>query len=202
MLADVSRRDAAGWHGLGLEIGRALRQEVEAAPTQAAMQRLYDYTVQKIVELPDDASERLRRSREFSGEIVRQMKGPAEEAMVAGRRWESLVKDVQDAGLHVQSSANTVARTETARASTTLQAVRAQHIGSELFQWITAEDADVRDLHRDLARGYRNGVKVGVGGGVYRWDDPPLLDDDRPGLPGTIYNCRCYALPVLPAVEE
>jgi len=201
MLADVSRRDAAGWHALGLEIGRALRQEVEAAPTQTAMQQLYDYAVAKITDLPDDATENLRRSRAFSAEIVRQMQGPAGEAVIAGRRWEGLVQQVRDAGLHVQSSANTVARTETARAATTLQAVRAKHIGSELFQWTTAGDVDVRELHAQLARGYRNGVKVGLGGGIYRWDDPPMLDDGQPGLPGTIWNCRCYAVPILPAIE-
>lgn len=197
MLADISRRDASGWHRLGLEIGRALKQEVERAPTAQAMGQLHGYMVEQILKLPDDASERLRQSRAFSAEIVRQMRGPAEEAMVAGRRWEGLTRQVREAGLHVQSSANTVARTETARAATTLQAVRAKHIGSELFQWLHTNDADVRPLHRELAR--RN---VGFGMGIYRWDDPPLLDDDRPGLPGTIWNCRCWAMPVLPPVPE
>ena len=193
MLADVSRRDAAGWHSLGQEIGRALKADVESAPIEPEIRKLYDYQVQKILELPDEATERLRQSRAFSADIVRQMQGPAEEAAVAGRRWEGLVKDVRDAGLHVQSSANTVARTETGRAASTIQAVRAQHIGSSTFQWITANDADVRPLHREIAE-----RDVGHGRGVYRYDDLPLLDDGQPGLPGGIWNCRCWIKPILP----
>lgn len=203
MLADVSRRDASSWHALGLEIGRALKQEVETAPVADKLQELYDYQVRKILELPDQAAEKLRKSREFSAQIVAEMQGPAEQAMVAGRRWEGLVKDVQAAGLHVQSSANTVARTETARAHATLQAVRAEHIGSDIFQWLTANDPEVRDLHYEIATTAAPTAKGrGVGRGLYRWDDPPLLDDDKPGLPGTIWNCRCYALPILPPIPS
>lgn len=197
MLADVSRRDALGWHQLGLEVNRALRKEIESAPTQSAMQDLYNYTVQKIVELPDGASERLRQSRAFSAEIIRQMRGSAEEAVIGGKRWEDLVKEVREAGLHVQSSASTVARTEVSRAHSVLQAVRAKHIGSELFQWISSRDAEVRPLHRELER-----RDVGYGRGIYRWDSPPDLDDGRPGLPGAIWNCRCLASPVLPALPD
>ena len=195
MLADVNRRDAAGWHKLGREIGQALGEEITSAPTQGAITDLYNYQIEQILKLPEDAAQHIRESRAFSAEIIQQMRGPAEEAMVGGRRWEDLTQKVRSEGLHVQSSAETVARTETARAASTLQAVRAKHIGSELFHWRTANDYEVRDLHRELA--VRN---VGYGPGIYRWDDPPELDDGRPGLPGTIWNCRCYAAPVLPAV--
>ena len=197
MLADVSRRDAAGWHQLGREIGQALGQEISTAPIQDTMTDLYNYQVEQILKLPEDAAERIRESRTFSAEIVQQMRGPAEEAMVGGRRWEDLMTKVRDEGLHVQSSAETVARTETARAASTLQAARAKYIGSELFIWKTAGDRTVRDLHDEISK--RN---VGYGRGIYRWDDPPELDDGRPGLPGTIWNCRCFAMPVLPAVGK
>ena len=102
MLADVSRRDAAGWHQLGREIGQALGQEIASAPTQDAITDLYNYQVEQILKLPADAAERIRESRAFSAEIVQQMRGPAEEAMVAGRRWEDLMQKVRDEGLRVE----------------------------------------------------------------------------------------------------
>jgi uncharacterized protein with gpF-like domain len=201
MLTDVSRRDANSWHKLGLQIGRGLKQEVESAPIQPTMQQLYDSQVEQILKIPADASMRVAVSRPFSAEIVRAMQGPATEAMTAGRRWEGLLQQIRDEKLHVQSSAATVARTETARAHSVLQAARAKHIGSVTFQWMTAGDADVRDLHRKLARGLdANGNKVGLGSGFYEYDNPPPLDDGRPGLPGTIYNCRCWMRPILPTV--
>jgi SPP1 gp7 family putative phage head morphogenesis protein len=113
------------------------------------------------------------------------------------QKWTDIVERSNNAGLTARANAETVARTEVARAHTTLQAVRAKHMGSELFEWRTAGDATVRDLHDQISK--RN---VGYGRGIYRWDEPPELDDGRPGLPGTIWNCRCYARPVLPAVGE
>jgi SPP1 gp7 family putative phage head morphogenesis protein len=195
MLADVSRRDAASWHRLGRQIGQGLREEIARAPVQDALQQLYDYQVEQILNIPDDAADYIRRSRERSAEIVEQMRGPAEEARVAGRRWEDLVKEISDTGRY-QSTPETVARTETARAATTLQAVRAKTIGAQMFQWMTANDLTVRPLHQQLAK-----RDVGFGPGIYRYDDLPLLDDGRPGLPGSIYNCRCFQLPILPALD-
>jgi SPP1 gp7 family putative phage head morphogenesis protein len=203
MLADVSRRDASGWHKLGREIGRALRREVEGAPIQDALEQSYNNTIDLILDLPQRATEQLRQSREHSADIIYQMRQEGEQAVIGGRRWEQMVDQVKAAGLDTQSSAETIARTETARAHNAVQAARAKHLGVGTFQWMTSNDLEVRPLHRNLARGLdANGNKIGLGGGIYRYDDLPLLDDGRPGLPGSIYNCRCYQLPILPTIPD
>jgi SPP1 gp7 family putative phage head morphogenesis protein len=186
MLADVSRRDLAGWHALGRQMSFGLRQHVEQVDMAQAIEEMYNYQVAKILELPDNASEQIRQSREFSANIVRQMRQRTISGEIAGTRWGDLVQHVYDTGLHVQSSANTVARTETARAASIIQTVRAQGIGSEGFIWRTSLDKDVRPLHRKLE------------GRFFTWAEPPILDDGKPGLPGTIWNCRCWSEVVLP----
>jgi uncharacterized protein with gpF-like domain len=47
-------------------------------------------------------------------------------------------------------------------------------------------DADVRESHAE------------VDGEVFNWNNPPTLSDGETTHPGEIYNCRCYAEPVLP----
>lgn len=55
------------------------------------------------------------------------------------------------------------------------------------FMWQTQEDARVRPTHRRLNKK------------VFLFSDPPTTVDryghTHTGLPGTDYNCRCYALP-------
>ena len=202
MLADVSRRDASGWHKLGVEIGRALGREINSAPIQSDLEELNHHVVNTILSVPERASEALKRSREHSADIVYQLRQEGEAAVAGGRRWEQMVDEVKNAGLDTVSSAETIARTETARAHNSLQAVRAKHLGIGTFQWMTSNDIEVRPLHRNIARGLdKDGNPIGLGGGIYSYNDLPLLDDGRPGLPGSIYNCRCYQRPILPAIE-
>jgi SPP1 gp7 family putative phage head morphogenesis protein len=175
LLADVSRRDAAGWHQLGKQIARGLKAEVEAVPMQPTIAQLLADQVELITSLPAGASERVHTL--------------SVEAMTGGRRWEEVAKDILATGEVSRSRANLIARTETSRAASEIQATRAQGVGSEGGIWRTARDRDVRPLHRDLE-------------GVYfRWDNPPILDDGRPGLPGTIWSCRCFTEIVLPGQD-
>jgi SPP1 gp7 family putative phage head morphogenesis protein len=178
MLADVGRRDAAAWHQLGQQVNRALKREIATTPTGPAWTELQASQVHLIKSLPREAAERVHRL--------------SEEAVVGGKRWTEVAQAVLDQGDVSRSKANLIGRTETARAASNLQAIRAQHVGSEYFQWMTSGDADVRPLHRKIGREH---------GGVYRWDDPPILDDGKPGLPGTIWNCRCIAAPIVDAED-
>jgi SPP1 gp7 family putative phage head morphogenesis protein len=169
IIAEVDRRDMAIWLQHGRQIGRAMRAELASAPIGPAYADLLQQQVNQITGISTASAERVERLRVRSREMI-----------FTGERWNAIVDDVMDAEDVARSHAQTIARTETARAQSTLTAVRAAHVGSEFFQWVTAGDADVRPLHHEISR--RNG-------GVYRWDDPPILDDGRPGLPGTIWNC-------------
>lgn len=174
MIAEVDRRDFKAWIEHGREIGAQLQRTLRSAPVGREVAQLQQTQVALITSMPLNAAQRIQ--------------GLSTQAMTGGGRWEEIAREVMAQGQHSRSEANTIARTETARVQSNFTAVRAQHLGSEQFEWATANDRDVRPLHKSFA------------GKVYRWDQPPVLDDGRPGLPGTIYNCRCWAIPVLPEI--
>lgn len=173
MLGDVMRRDERVWRSLSREMGRALHEEIGSAPTGAAMRESLDRQVALITSLPLDAA---RRVHEL-----------ATGALYGGARPEEIQKQILQTGHVTRSRANLIARTEVARATTELTRARAEHVGSEGYVWRTAEDADVRPLHRKLA------------GRFVRWDDPPVAGEGgERAHAGSIYNCRCYPEVVIP----
>lgn len=172
MIAEVSRRDRQVWRAYSAEMGRLLEREIQTAPTGLAMRRLLAEQVGLIKSLPLEAAERVQRL--------------SVEALSTGRRAEEIAKQLAATGEVTMSRARTIARTEVGRASTELQRARAQHVGSTHFEWITAGDSDVRESHKRL------------NGRTFRWDDPPESDPGHRALPGAIWNCRCFARPIIP----
>jgi len=83
------------------------------------------------------------------------------------------------------SRAMTIARTETAKAASIVTEVRAKEVGATHYIWRTAGDSDVRESHAEME------------GEVCEYDNPPIVDGE-PLNPGMIYNCRCYAEPIIP----
>lgn len=61
MINDVSARDAAAWSKHGRMIGRALRKEIEQAPTGASMRESLARQVRLIKSIPQDAAERVHK---------------------------------------------------------------------------------------------------------------------------------------------
>jgi SPP1 gp7 family putative phage head morphogenesis protein len=172
MLADVSERDARAWRAHGREIGRALRQEIARAPTGAVMQKALAEQVHYITSLPRDAAERVHKL--------------TIEGMLNSTRASEIAKEIMASGEVSRSRATLIARTETSRTATELTKARAQYVGSTHAVWMTSRDGDVRKSHREME------------GKVFAWDDPPTLSDGTTTLPGCIYNCRCFASPILP----
>jgi SPP1 gp7 family putative phage head morphogenesis protein len=177
MLADVMRRDEAVWKQLGKEMGRALREEIQSAPTGEAMRIAMARQVELITSLPLDAA---RRVHEL-----------ATGALYGGARPAEIREQIMLSGHVTRSRADLIARTETSRASTELTKARAEHVGSEGYVWRTAEDARVRDLHKKLA------------GKFIRWDDPPVAGPNgERAHAGAIFNCRCWCEVVVPDEAE
>ncbi len=173
MIAEVNRRDEAVWRSIANDMSRALRDELRTAPTGALMTALMAEQVHYIRSIPKQAAQRLH------GIVIRGMKGAIRPQQV-----------IEEIGLSRKvsiSKANLIARTEVARASSTLVEARARHVRSEGYIWRTAEDADVRKLHR------RHNGKF------FKWDDPPIAGSrGERAHAGQIYNCRCYPEPVIP----
>jgi SPP1 gp7 family putative phage head morphogenesis protein len=85
--------------------------------------------------------------------------------------------------------AKLIARTETAKATATINQARAESAGSRQYIWRNSGDEAVRHSHK-----YYKGKKLD--GQVFDWDKPPTLSDGMTGHPGEFPNCRCFAEPL------
>lgn len=173
MHADVGRRDAASWYELGREMGRALKKEIESAPTGIAMREAMNLQVNLITSLPIEAAQRVHRL--------------TTQALLESTRAEETAKEILKSGHVTVARARTIARTETSRTASLLLESRAKYVGSTHYVWHTSEDSDVRLLHRKLDKK------------VFSWENPPVTGSrGERSHPGCIYNCRCWAEPLIP----
>ncbi|MBY4751880.1 minor capsid protein [Burkholderia dolosa] len=175
MLEDLNRRDEQAWMQQAQEMSRALRDELRRAPTGETMRALMAEQVTLIKSIPLEAAERVHRL--------------TIEALEDSTRAAAISKEIQRSGEVAKSRADLIARTEVSRAATSLTEARARAVGSTHYRWVTSGDSDVRPGHRAL------------NGKVFAWNDPPEVNENGRIMrhhPGQIWNCRCYAEPILP----
>lgn len=173
MVADVSRRNARSWKQTGEEMSRALRVELEQAPTGGIFSALMQEQVTLIKSLPLEAAMRVHKL--------------TTEAKLQGKRPSDVAAEIMRTGEVSASRARLIARTEVSRTASNFTRARAQFAGSEGYIWRTSGDQDVRSTHKAM-----NGKYV-------RWDSPPKTDPSlEPYHAGCGPNCRCYPDPVLP----
>jgi SPP1 gp7 family putative phage head morphogenesis protein len=175
MHASVARRDLVTWEERGKEMSRALRKELLWAPTGEAMRAAMEEQVTLITSLPIEAAQRVHKI--------------AREQILNSERYPELQKEIMRSGHVTESRARLIARTETARTASLLTESRARYVGSTHYIWHSVGDSDVRPRHRKL------------NGHVFAWDDPPVSGESgERSHPGQIYNCRCFAEPIIPDV--
>lgn len=92
---------------------------------------------------------------------------------------------------HMRAKAKLIARTETSKTQSALTQVRSESLGIYWYVWRTSEDSIVRESHKKMDRVVCN----------YKFPPSPEELNDQPSEgnygPGEIYNCRCYAEPLL-----
>ncbi len=175
MLYQVEKKEKAAWMEYSKELSKGLQEEIKNAPTGRVMKKLLDEQVTLIKSIPLAAAERVHKL--------------AIEATEGGLRASEVAEQIRQSTQVSISKANTIARTEVARASSVLTQARAEHIGSDGYIWRTTGDSDVRDSHAKM-----NGKFV-------KWNEPPALLEGKKiyhAHAGQIFNCRCYPEPVLP----
>lgn len=172
MVTEIAARDERAWVRVSQQMGQALKREIATAPTGEAMRTAMASQVKLITSLPTEAAQRVH-------DLV--IAGISE-----GRRADAIAEEIARTGEVTKSRATLIARTEVSRTATELTKARAEHIGSTHFIWRTAGDSDVRPSHKKL------------NGQTFRWDEPPECDPGHHALPGCIWNCRCFAEPILP----
>ena len=171
MIADVAARNKREWRKVSSTIGTDIQRQIDQTPVGAAFERLMAQQVDLITSLPREAAQRVHKL--------------AMEAQVDGGRAKAIVAEIMRTGEVTKSRAELIARTEVGRASTVLTQVRAQAIGSDGYVWSGTLDGDERQSHRAME------------GKFVRWDSPPTLDG-LTGHAGSLPNCRCVCLPVVP----
>ncbi len=173
MVADVQRRDLRMWEANSAEMSRAIRGELQEAPTGILRRALMNEQVVLIKSLPLEAAQRVH--------VL------TTEALVTSKRAAEVQKEIMRSGEVTASRAKLIARTDVARTAATFTQARAQFAGSEGYIWRTSTDGDVRPTHQEMEGRY------------VRWDTPPKTDKNlAPYHAGCGPNCRCFAEPVLP----
>lgn len=109
----------------------------------------------------------------------------------AGRRVESLSKDIEDRFGITTRHAELIARDQCLKLNANISHTRMVNAGISQFVWTTAGDERVRPLHDELD------------GETFDFDDPPVTNDDGDtNLPGSDYQCRCVAFPLLSELDD
>jgi SPP1 gp7 family putative phage head morphogenesis protein len=100
---------------------------------------------------------------------------------------------IEHIGVVTTKRAELIARDQTSKATTNLNAARMKGLGIRKFEWLHSSGGkEPRKLHVEMS------------GNIYSLDDPPIIDDNtgERGLPGQLINCRCVMRPVLEFGEE
>ncbi|WP_206922968.1 phage head morphogenesis protein [Alicyclobacillus suci] len=179
LFTDAGRtwRQAAKVNSRGSLIYKALMEEMNG-PLGGIMAAQIQRNAQYIKDVPAD--------------IARQMTEHIMSQSMQGLRHTDIAKNLQQLFPHMTDvKANLIARTETAKTATALTQSRCELHGIPWYRWRTSEDSRVRDSHRIMD-------KV-----LVAWDDPPspeeLSKEKDVGHyhAGCIWNCRCYAEPLI-----
>lgn len=171
MVWRIARKDESAWSKLGKQMGRELRKELSDAPTGQFLRTFLEEQVHLITSLPIKAAERVH-------ELTL-------ESVVTGTRAKEIAAEILRTGEVTASRARMIARTEVARTAAGLTMARAVHVGSTHYIWRTSQDGTVRESHKKMD------------GAVIPWGTAPILEDGTQTHAGMIYNCRCYAEPIL-----
>lgn len=146
----------------------------DSAQMQGTIQRLLSEEVNLIKTLPINAGLQAQ-------ELV------SKAAMTSGDRAEKYIEQLQ--GLqdgYPQYAARRLARTEIAKTQSIIVKAQAEEAGIRQYVWHSVMDEDTRDSHRDMD------------GKICDFDNPPEVEPGQFYHPGGTYNCRCFAVPIVP----
>jgi phage putative head morphogenesis protein, SPP1 gp7 family len=175
MIAEVERRDYQAWKRTAQKMSRDLVAEMRDAPIGEIVRQLQNDQVNLITSIPLEAAQRVQAL--------------TQQYVLGGKRYDQLAEMIANTTGVTMSRATLIARTETAKAASSLVQARALHIGSDSYIWHSVQDIYVRKCHRKL-----NGT-------IQSWDDPPEAEENGARHhPGNFPNCRCWAEPVIPDI--
>ncbi|WP_418187314.1 phage minor head protein [Aliarcobacter lanthieri] len=102
--------------------------------------------------------------------------------------YDTALENMKQGKFNQEKRASLIARLETAKVTSSIQLEKMKSVGITKFRWRHSGGGfEPRKLHQDYD------------GKIFSFDDLPILDEKtgQRGLPGTIWNCRCYLEPVI-----
>lgn len=171
IMAGVQDNNKRAWTQLSTTIGKELRSTMAESAVGVVARQLQREQVELIKSLPLEAGLRAQKL--------------AQEAMMGGKRAGEVAMELDRTTEVTESRATMIARTEIAKANSSLTQARAQYVGATHYIWRTAGDGDVRESHAEMD------------GKIFRFDQPPAVEGEGNHGPGEIYNCRCFAEPII-----
>lgn len=126
--------------------------------------------------------------RDWTEKEIVKLRKDIQEKVFAGNRYGSMVKIIQQSYGSSQNKAKFLARQETNLLMAKFKEARYSDSGIQLYKWQTVIGSPkhpVRPRHKEL------------NGKIFRFDDPPVMEDGQKKNPGEDYGCRCVAIPVI-----
>lgn len=174
MIGQVDDADRNSWRALGNAISGQLHRDLQRTDIGNRVRELLELQVGLITSIPTEAAERVHNL--------------TIEALESSARAKEAAADIANSTHVTASRALLIARTETSRTATALLQARAESIGSTHYRWRTAGDSDVRAGHKAME------------GRICEWKNPPAVRTGEKIYhhhPGEIFNCRCWAEPII-----
>lgn len=110
-------------------------------------------------------------------------------SITTGQGAKTVLDTVRAIGHSTEKRAQLIARDQTSKVTSSLNAARMEGLGIRKFQWLHSRGGKVpRPLH------------IGpLNGQVFELAQPPIIDEKtgERGLPGQLINCRCRMVPVV-----
>lgn len=138
--------------------------------------------------------------KDFSNKQIKDLRSTIQQSIFSGNRYESLIKGIESSYNVTKNKAKFLARQETSILMSKFKETRYVEAGVNEYKWGCVKmPHDKSPDHHVLGNvRYTHGK---LEGHIFRWDDPPITSNpDEPvrrNNPGTDFNCRCYAIPLV-----
>ncbi len=172
ILNSIAASNQRAWNSAAVDLSEELRRTLNTTSVGSTALQLQNEQVALIKSLPIEAGEK--------AQIISQ------QSATGGIRANEAAKRILNLGNITENRAVLIARTETAKSNAAFTQARASSIGSTHYTWVTAGDADVRETHAELD------------GKIFAFANPPFIEGEGFHGPGNIWNCRCFADPIIP----
>lgn len=183
MVRSVVTQNASNWREAARKAGgRKSFQIFQALNQELSNHEKYKAIIRRNAEL----------IRNLPNDVARHITEHTATQAVRGLRAEALLEDIREFAPHVsETRARLIARTEVAKTNAAITEIHAQQAGINFYVWQTSQDARVRSSHRHMQ------------GVVCAFNSPPSPEqlNGEPSVgyygPGEIFNCRCFASPII-----